>query len=211
MQTKQQFSMKTIYSLLTSVFLMVFMFAASAPAEMYIHLNSGEIVTLPYNRGDVEKVTYSGGNSGVTVSAGTVTLKSHNYPNHAIRHRNYLGEISEIRSQLDQKDATFKVVSGLADPSAISFESVNYPGHYLRHQNYQIKLHKNDGNRLFLEDATFRKVPGLADDSKYSFESFNYPNHYIRHKNFMLYIEQGRGDLYLNDTTFTMGPPAWRK
>jgi hypothetical protein len=98
----------------------------------------------------------------------------------------------------------------LADPAAISFESINYPGYYLRHQNFQIKLHKNDGSRLFQEDATFRKVSGLADYSKFSFESLNYPNYFIRHKNFLLYIERGSGDLYRNDTTFSMAAPAWR-
>lgn len=205
-------SKKRIWTQLTSAFITVLVLAVSAPAEMYIHLNNGEIVTLPYNKGDVEKITYSGGaRSSARVSSEYVTLKSHNYPGHAIRHRNFLGEISEIHSQLDKKDATFKVVKGLADPSAISFESINYPGYYLRHHNFQIKLHKNDGSRLFLEDATFRKVPGLADDSKFSFQSFNYPNHYIRHKNFKLYIERGEDNLFQNDTTFSMDPPSWRQ
>lgn len=207
MRNQHPITLKTVCFLFTIPLLMVFLFAASAPAEMYIHLNSGEIVTLPYSRADVKKITYG----GPGISASSVTLMSHNYPNLAIRHRNFLGEISEISSELDQLDTTFRVVKGLADSSAISFESVNYPGYYLRHQNYRIKLHKNDGSRLFLEDATFRGVPGLADGSKYSFESFNYPNHYIRHKNFMLYIDQGNDDLFRNDVTFTMGPPAWSR
>ena len=208
MHNERQLSMLRFCSLLASVFFMFFVFAAAVSAEMYIHLNSGEVVKLPYNRADIEKVTYSG---DAKVRAGLVTLVSHNYPNHAIRHRNFLAEISELHSQLDKQDATFKVVRGLSDPSAISFESVNYPGYYLRHQNFQIKLHKNDGSGLFLADATFRKVSGLTDGSKYSFESINYPNHYIRHKNFRLYIEQGSGNLYSNDCTFSMGPPAWRQ
>jgi len=201
--------MKTICCKLTAVLITVFVFAVSSPTKMYLHLNSGEIITLPYNKGDIEKITYSG--SSAKISSEHVTLKSHNYPSHAIRHRNFMGEISEINSQLDMKDATFKVVKGLADPSAISFESVNYPGYYLRHQNYQVKLHKNDRSRLFLEDATFRKVPGLADDAKISFESFNFPNYYIRHKNFKLYIEQGSGNLFQNDTTFSLDSPAWKQ
>jgi hypothetical protein len=204
--------MRALFPLLAFAFLTVLMAVASAPAEMYIHLNTGEIITLPYSKHDVEKITYSGGSqTGYHKSnAATVTLMAHNYPQHAIRHRNFIGEITEIHSDLDRKDATFKVVRGLADPAAISFESINYPGYYLRHQNFQIKLHKNDGSRLFQEDATFRKVSGLADYSKFSFESLNYPNYFIRHKNFLLYIERGSGDLYRNDTTFSMTAPAWR-
>jgi hypothetical protein len=201
-------SKNTICNCLTVIFLIVLLSAVSAPAEMHIHSNSDKIVILPYNKGDVESITYSKEVS--KISAEYVTLRSHNYPDRAIRHRNFMGELTVIQSQLDIKDSTFKVVKGLADPSAISFESVNYPGRYLRHQYFQIKLHTNDGSKLFLEDATFRKVPGLADDSKYSFESFNFPNYYIRHKNFKLYLEQGSGDLFMKDTTFTMDSTAWK-
>lgn len=201
-------SKNTIITQLALIFLIVLVSAVSAPAEMNIHSNSGKIVTLPYDKGEEESITYSREVS--KISAEYVTLRSHNYPDRAIRHRNFMGELTVIQSQLDMKDSTFKVVKGLADPSAISFESANYPGYYLRHQNFQIKLHKSDRSRLFLEDATFRKVPGLADDSKISFESFNFPSYYIRHKNFKLYLEQGSGDLFMKDTTFTMDSPAWK-
>lgn len=202
---------------------------STAFAKMYIHLNDGEIVTLPYNRSDVHKITYSGEagthappggsdagegpgyGSRAAVRSGKITLRSHNYPNHAVRHRNFLGELTEIHSELDRQDATFKIVRGLADPAAVSFESVNYPGYYLRHQGYRIKLHKNDGSGLFQADATFRQVPGLADPAKYSFQSVNYPTHYLRHRGFALYIEQGDGDLYRSDCTFMIGPPAWSR
>ncbi len=229
MRRRQPFARITACLILVFSIMLVTGFSSTVLAKMYIHLNNGEIVTLPYSRSDVLKITYSGSkgtsvpplsHSDVaepdygearTVRTGRVTLTSHNYPNHAIRHRGFMGELTEIRTELDQQDATFKIVRGLADPAAISFESVNYPGYYLRHQGYRIKLHKNDGSGLFQADATFKRVPGLADPTKYSFQSVNYPTHYIRHRGFMLYIEQGNGDLYQNDCTFTIGPPAWRK
>ena len=43
------------------------------------------------------------------------SIQSYNYPDYFIRHRNYLGEITTIVSTLDKKDATFKLVPGLAD------------------------------------------------------------------------------------------------
>lgn len=225
---KQLYAPVARYVSLVIAVLLLTGIAASSQAKMYIHLNDGEIVTLPYNRSDVNRITYSGGQSAVAtpvdtgdsgepgygaagaVRTGKATLTSHNYPNHAVRHRGFMGELTEIHSDLDRQDATFKIVRGLADPAAISFESVNYPGYYLRHQGFQIKLHKNDGSGLFRADATFKKVPGLADPAKYSFQSVNYPTHYLRHRGFKLYIEQGSGDLYQNDCTFTIGPPVWR-
>lgn len=139
----------------------------------------------------------------------TYSFESYNYPEHYIRHKNYMGEISEINSNLDKKDATFRVVRGLAG-KCNSFESVNYPGHYLRHQNYRIKLHKTDGSDLFQKDATFCIKPGLADAEHRSFESYNYPNHYLRHKNYHLYIEEDHGDLFNRDATFKRRSPKWR-
>ena len=129
------------------------------------------------------------------------SFESYNYPGRFIRHRNYLGEITGIRSDLDRKDASFRRVAGLAGQCS-SFESVNYPGYYLRHQNYRIKLNRNDGSDLFRKDATFCLKRGLADSRYTSFESYNYPGFYIRHKNFLLYIEKGQGDLFNKDTTF---------
>jgi hypothetical protein len=100
------------------------------------------------------------------------SLQSYNYPGNFIRHAYGLGELSAISSDLDQKDATFAIVPGLADSGGISFESYNYPGSYLRHQDGRLKLNDlaNDSSPLFREDATFKIVSGLADSSLVSFE-----------------------------------------
>jgi hypothetical protein len=133
---------------------------------------------------------------------GFVTLRSINYPDHFIRHRNYLGEITPVASDLDRADASFRMVPGLAGGDSVSFESKNYPGHYLRHQDFRIKLHPADSSSLFRNDASFRVKPGLANASWGSFESVNYPGYHLRHRNYHLYIEQGDGDLYRKDCTF---------
>jgi hypothetical protein len=149
--------------------------------------------------------------SETKVKGEIISLQSYNYPDHCIRHRNFLGEITIITSDLDKKDATFKIVPGLADSKLISFESINYPEYYLRHENFQINLHKYSDDQLFKEDATFKKVPGLADKTWSSFESCNYPGHYIRHRDFHLYLEEGSDDLFKRDVTFKTVTPKWSK
>ncbi|MBW2363794.1 MAG: AbfB domain-containing protein, partial [Deltaproteobacteria bacterium] len=119
-----------------------------------------------------------------------------------IRHRNYLGELTRISSNLDRQDASFRLVPGLANRNLVSFESVNFPGYYLRHQGFRIKLARGSNNDLFRKDATFKRVPGLANGSMVSFESYNYPGHYIRHRNFNLYLERGNTNLFRQDATF---------
>ena len=137
------------------------------------------------------------------------SFQSFNYPDHFIRHRNYFGEITRIVSQLDRKDATFRIVPGLADSRYVSFESVNYPGYYLRHQGFRIKLHRRTSDLLFRKDATFKRVPGLANRSWVSFESYNYPGRFIRHRGYHLYIESGNTDLFRKDATFRIVGPKW--
>lgn len=140
------------------------------------------------------------------------SFQSFNYPKYYIRHRDFLGYITEISSELDKKDSTFKIVSGLADTDAISFESINYPGYYLRHQNFRLKLQKDDGSELFRLDSTFFKEDSTLepnDPEWVSFRSINYPSHFIRHKNFELWIEAGSDELFKKDTTFKITAPNY--
>ncbi len=145
------------------------------------------------------------------------SFESFNFPGYYIRHRNFLGYITEVSSELDKKDSTFKMVKSLADPdneNTVSFESVNYPGYYLRHQNFRIHLHKLDGSQLFKEDATFHIEPGNAtgnptSEAWQSYRSFNYPDRYIRHRNFELWLDAGSDDLFKKDTTFRPVAPNW--
>jgi hypothetical protein len=144
-----------------------------------------------------------------------VSLLSSNYPDRAIRHRSYLGEITPISSNLDRQDSSFRVVRGLAG-RGISFESINFPGHYLRHQSYRIRLAPSENTPLYRNDATFTPRHGLSGvPGEVSYESVNYPGHYIRHCSFHLYIDNNsRGNQDCNatpnvfqaDTSFTIVP-----
>jgi hypothetical protein len=91
-----------------------------------------------------------------------VSFESHNYPNHFLRHQaSRLKLAQRSDDQLFRQDATFCMVSGLADSAGTSFESVNYPGHYLRHKNFELWLDRYDGTEQFRKDATFRATqPG---------------------------------------------------
>lgn len=139
---------------------------------------------------------------------GTTSFESYIYPGFYIRHRDYLGELTKISSNLDRQDATFRLVPGLVG-KCHSFESVNYSGHYLRHQDYRVKLNRKEDTEVFRNDATFCLRNGLANSANHSFESYNFPGHYIRHKNYHLYIEQDRGELFQKDATFKLRSALW--
>ena len=141
---------------------------------------------------------------------GYCSLQSLNFPARYIRPQNSLGELTEISSPLDRRDATFRVVPGLADNRYVSFESANYANYFLRHQDYRLKLHPRSEEWLFKADATFMPIGGLADASATSFRSYNYPSRYLRHKDFRLWVETDGGDTFhdhANDATFKVVPP----
>ena len=141
---------------------------------------------------------------------GAISFESSNYPCHFIRHRNSLGELTQVASDLDRADATFIVRAGLnGSPIGVSLESVNYPGHFLRHQDFRLKLHVNDGSDLFRKDATFVYNDGAAWEGNggVSFESVNFPGHFIRHSNFQLWLAQSDGsELFNKDATWQPVP-----
>jgi hypothetical protein len=142
-----------------------------------------------------------------------ISFQSYNFSDRYIRHRNFLGYLEPISDELGRKDATYKLVPGLANSKCSSFESVNFPGHFLRHENFRLKLARRINQRLFREDATFCIKTRLFGDntSSWSFESLNFPGHYIRHKNFELWIDPSDGsDLFRKDATFSITTPLYR-
>lgn len=140
-----------------------------------------------------------------------LSFSSVNFPGRYIRHRNSLGEITGVFSNLDRADATFLVRPGLnGSPIAVSLEAVNYPGHFLRHQNFRLKLHAYDGSQLFRNDASFLNNDGGAweGNAQMSFESVNFPAHFIRHRNFELWLDERDGsDLFNQDASWQPIPP----
>ncbi len=140
---------------------------------------------------------------------GTYSFESFNYPGEYIRHQNGVGEKSRITSDPDRKDASFRMVRGLAG-TCYSLESVNFPGEYLRHQDSRIKLNRDDGTDLFRKDATFCARNGLANAEDVSFETSNYPGFFLTHNNGHLFIERRQDALFAKDATFKIRPALWQ-
>jgi hypothetical protein len=154
-------------------------------------------------------------------AADRTSFQSLNYPDRYIRHRNFLGELTTVASDLDRQDSTFFYVQGLADPNLMSFQSVNVAGHYLRHQDLRMKLHRaptgsivqpgqepvpeSAEQTLMRKDATFIRRGGLAGSGA-SFECFNIPGHFLRHSGFHLVIAPIHTDVDRKDATFRMIP-----
>ena len=117
--------------------------------------------------------------------------------NRFLRHADGLGFTEIVNSgsaDLLKKDATWKVVPGLADASCYSLESLNYPGSFLRHQASRVRLDRNDNSGLFARDATWCGRDGLSGTG-ISFESKNFPGRYLRHFNAEVWLAQRGGPL----------------
>jgi|GEM_PF-3325875 len=181
------------------------------PGNMFtiaIHISDGsisdEVVALyVYEKVGTRPTENTDNPQDQNLSSGTIVkLQSFNFPDRYIMHQNYLGEIAPINNELDRKNASFRLVPGLANGNMVSFESVNFPGYYLCHQGYRIKLVKGANTDQFKNDATFKSVPGLANSSMVSFESYNFPGYFIRHYEYHLFLEKGNTDIFRKDATF---------
>ncbi|THB64168.1 MAG: hypothetical protein D6B27_10925 [Gammaproteobacteria bacterium] len=139
---------------------------------------------------------------------GEKSIRSYDFSSSFIRHADGNGMLTSISTVLDQQDATFNIVAGLADTDGISLEASNYPGCYLRHSNYQIYLNCYEDSDLFRNDATFYIREGLADSEYISLESANFPGHFIRHEVGFLFISQNDGsDQFAKNATFEIRAP----
>ncbi|WP_202918740.1 glycoside hydrolase family 43 protein [Saccharothrix deserti] len=127
-------------------------------------------------------------------------VQSFNFQDRFVRHADFDVRIDPNVSPV--QDSQFRIMPGLADPSAVSFQSVNFPGYYLRHVNYDFVLAPYDGSTTFQGDATFRQVTGLASSSWSSFQSYNVPDRYIRHYAYQLKLEPITTAVGRNDATF---------
>ncbi len=114
-------------------------------------------------------------------------LQSYNFQDRYVRHINFDVRLDAAISPA--ADAQFRLVTGLADSSGVSFEAANYPGYYLRHYDYDFRLDPNDGSSVFAADATFYTVAGLADGAWRSFRSHSHPDRYLRHEDYLLRID----------------------
>ncbi len=141
---------------------------------------------------------------------GKVSLRSGNFPDRYLRHRDLLAYVDPVgagSSVADRQDATFTVRAGLANAACYSFESVNPGGRYLRHWDFRLRLDANDGSAAFRGDATFCSRGGLSGAGA-SFESFNYPGRYLRHQDYAVRVDQYQGGgTFKADASFGLAAP----
>jgi len=145
------------------------------------------------------------------------SLQAFRPQDHYMRHAGFLGRIGRTKTDLDVRDAKFRIVPGLADRNCVSFEATNVRDHYLKHAFWRIVLAKRLDEQKFREDATFCIVWGLhrttrSGSDSMSFRSFNFPDRYIRHRNFELWLDPIENTaLFRDDATFFMVQPATRE
>jgi hypothetical protein len=142
------------------------------------------------------------------------SLEAFRPQNQYVRHAGFLGRIAEPKTEVDARDANFRIVPGLADKSCISFEATNVRDHYFKHAFSRVVLAKRLDEKKFREDATFCIVPGLRKTARsgtgsVSFRSFNFPDRYIRHRALELWLDPFENTAqYRDDATFFMVQPA---
>ncbi|MBW4700792.1 glycoside hydrolase family 43 protein [Micromonospora sp. RL09-050-HVF-A] len=140
---------------------------------------------------------------------GNRSLRSANFPDRYVRHRDNVARIDVLGSGsplADRQDATFQIVPGLANASCYSFRAVN--GSYLRHWDFTMRLAGNDGSAVFAGDATFCSRTGLAGGGSYSFESWNHPGRYLRHYDYVLRVDPyAAGSTFAGDASYTLTTP----
>jgi len=142
------------------------------------------------------------------------SLQTYSPQNQYVRHAGFLGRIGPPTTDVDARDAKFRVVPGLADKNCVSFEAADVRDHYFKHAFFRIVLAKRLDEQKFREDATFCIVRGLhrikpSRIDSMSFRSFNFPDRYIRHRDFELWLDPFENTpLFRNDATFFMVPPV---
>ncbi|MDH6216164.1 AbfB domain-containing protein [Streptomyces pseudovenezuelae] len=114
------------------------------------------------------------------------SVRSVNYPDRYWHVSGDYVNLDRITSTAARRDATFKLVKGLAKASCYSFATAD--GTYLRHRDFVLRSERNDGSALFKQDATF--CPRASSISgAIMLESVNYPGCFLRHENFQLKLE----------------------
>lgn len=104
----------------------------------------------------------------VSRGQGQVALRSVNFPDRFLRHRDFRIHLEGPAGPGDSiwmLDSTFSFEQGQADRTGVSFRSVNFPDRYLRHRDFHLVLEPQSGpgDELFRRDATFRRKPAMVN------------------------------------------------
>ncbi|WP_369216006.1 AbfB domain-containing protein [Streptomyces flavofungini] len=155
--------------------------------------------------------------SPVTLPTGQYKSLRVTTPGHTDRYLRHQGGaaftevVNGASGSLLKNDATWKIVTGLANDSCYSFESRNYPGQYLRHRDFRVYKDSGSGD-LFRADATFCPVRGANGAVRLS--AYNFPEQYLRHYNSELWLATPGGThtwdgpaLFTEDTTWSVDAP----
>ncbi|MGX4692901.1 AbfB domain-containing protein [Streptomyces sp. JNUCC 63] len=135
-------------------------------------------------------------------SATWVSLRSVNYSDRYWQVGGGLVKLGPVGSDSARREATFRLVDGLADASCHSF--VTADGGYLRHRGFLLRAEPGDGSVLFRQDATFCPRASVHAGAV-MLESVNYPGRFLRHQNFQLRLDPSQnGDLYVADSAFRL-------
>merc|ERR1712232_1473898 len=143
-----------------------------------------------------------------------INFKSLNFPEKALRHKDFECFLEDFEGEGPPEDWKFKIKKGLADENKISFESVNFPNHFIRHQGFRVKVNEDDGSDLFAKDATFHSGGVIAEmlskinrrQLTVNLKGFNFPEHGLRHKNYEFFLEEFKVDGPPEDFEFIMRP-----
>ncbi|MFF4213930.1 AbfB domain-containing protein [Streptomyces sp. NPDC001796] len=137
-----------------------------------------------------------------TPSAIRSSVRSVNYPDRYWHISGDYVKLDPIGSAPARRDATFRVVKGLAKATCYSFATAD--GSYLRHRNFLLRDEPDDGSSLFRQDATFCPRPSSYFGA-IMLESVNYPGRFLRHQSFRLKLDPYQADdLYRADSAFRL-------
>ncbi|MFF4395575.1 AbfB domain-containing protein [Streptomyces sp. NPDC001480] len=143
-----------------------------------------------------------GGSHGSKTSSAWKSVRSVNYPNRYWHVSGGYVKLDPVGSASARRDATFKVVEGLANGSCYSFATAD--GTYLRHRSFVLRSERDDGSSLFKQDATFCPRTSMYSGSV-MLESVNYPGRFLRHQNFQLKLDSYQNsNLYWADSAFQL-------
>jgi non-reducing end alpha-L-arabinofuranosidase len=136
--------------------------------------------------------------SGPALTAGSSISLQVTTPGYTTRYIAHTGStvntqvVSSSSTTELQEQASWTVVTGLANSGCFSFESIDTPGSYIRHYDFDLLLDADDGTKQFSEDATFCPESGLNGEGN-SLRSWSYPTRYFRHYDDVLYAASNGG------------------
>ncbi|MEO5714960.1 MAG: RICIN domain-containing protein [Luteolibacter sp.] len=98
--------------------------------------------------------------------------------NQYLRHAGFRGYLAT--DPFPAQDSEFRVVTGLAGLTGVSFESINFPGRYLCiRANGEAWVDVADGTSTFNSSASFRRVTGLSDTAMFSYQMWADATRYL--------------------------------